>query len=137
MSVLSVWICVLDSAVHPCASLPLTHRAIGNLATADTDSFTFDWGNRMTSATVGRTSVSYAYDGLDTRVSETTGGVTTSYLWDRKSSLPLLVSDGCIRDLHAGGILAEIDAANAARFHLTDALGTVHGLTTPTRAFKT
>jgi RHS repeat-associated protein len=48
--------------------------------------------------------------------------------------LPLLVSDGSSRYLHAGGILAEIDAANAARYHLTDALGSVRGVTDGTGA---
>jgi hypothetical protein len=43
--------------------------------------------------------------------------------------LPLLVDDGSKAYLHADGLLAEIDAANAATYPLGDILGSVRGLT--------
>ena len=58
----------------------------------------------------------------------------TSYLWDRLNELPLLVDDGTKGYLQAGGLLAEIDSSNAALYHLTDALGSVRGLTDGTGA---
>ena len=63
------------------------------------------------------------------RVSATSAGTTTPYVWDRVGELPLLVDDGDMNYLHANGILAEIDQTNAASYHLTDALGSVRGLT--------
>jgi RHS repeat-associated protein len=122
-----------------------TYDAAGNMTAAGTDSFTWDWNSRMTSATVGGTTESFAYDGNDVRVSTTLGGTTTSYVWDRPANgsprtgcscdrengapLPLLVSDGTKQYLHADGLLAEVDAANAATYPLSDVLGSVRGLT--------
>jgi RHS repeat-associated protein len=106
-----------------------TYDAAGNLLSAGSESYGWDWANRLTSATVNGTMTSYSYDGDGVRVSATAGAVTTPYVWDRVGELPLLVSDGTTRYVHAGGILAEIDASNAARFHLTDALSSVRGVT--------
>jgi RHS repeat-associated protein len=79
------------------------------------------------------------------RVGQTTGGVTTSYLWDRPANgsprtgcscnqangapLPLLVDDGFKAYLQDDGLLAEIDGSNVADYPMTDALGSVRGLT--------
>ena len=106
-----------------------TYDAAGNLATAGVDSFTWDWKGRLASATVGGTTATYGYDGTDVRTSETVGGATTSYLWDRANSLPLLVDDGTNGYLHAGGLIAEITGGGTPTYHLTDALGSVRGLT--------
>jgi uncharacterized protein RhaS with RHS repeats len=105
------------------------YDANGNLTSAGSDSFTWDWRNRMTSATVNGTTASYSYAGDDTRSSQTVGSTTTAYLWDRATRLPLLVSDGTLAYLHADGILAEIAFNGARHDHLTDALGSVRGLT--------
>jgi YD repeat-containing protein len=95
------------------------------MLTAGTESYGWDWANRLTSATVNGTTTSYAYDGDGVRVGTTTGGVTTPYVWDRVGELPRMVYDGTTRYLHADGILAEIDATKVPRNHLFDALGSV------------
>jgi RHS repeat-associated protein len=122
-----------------------TYDGAGNLLTAGSDSFTWDYANRMVSSSVAATSATYAYDGDGVRVGQTTGGVTTSYLWDRPANgsprtgcscnqangapLPLLVDDGSKAYLQYDGLLAEIDGSNVADYPLTDALGSVRGLT--------
>ena len=70
------------------------------------------------------------------RVSATSAGTTTPYVWDRVGELPLLIDDGDMNYLHANGILAEIDQTNAASYHLADALGSVRGLTDSTGALS-
>ena len=64
------------------------------MTAALTSTYTWDYANRMTGATVGGTSSTYSYAGDDVRASKTVGGNTTSYLSDRESGLPLLVGDG-------------------------------------------
>jgi RHS repeat-associated protein len=98
------------------------------MTVAGNDSFTWDYANRMTGATVGGTATTYAYAGDGVRASKTVGGNTTSYVWDRESGLPVAVDDGTNRYMHADGLIAEIDGANAARYHLGDALGSVRGM---------
>ena len=85
--------------------------------------------NLVPTATVSGTNVAYTYDGLDTWVEEVTGGVMTNYVRDRAGGLPLLVSDGTKNYLHAGGILAEVGSTGTRLDHLTDALGSVRGVT--------
>jgi len=60
----------------------------------------YDWNNRLSSATVGGTSVSYGYSGDDLRTSRTEGGITESYLWDRLAALPTMVTDGTTQTVH-------------------------------------
>lgn len=109
-------------------SISYTYDNNGNMTAAGTSSYTWDYANRMTGATVGGTSTTYTYAGDDIRASKTVGGNTTSYLWDRESRLPLLVGDGTNWYLHADNLIAEVDNANAAKYHLNDALGSVRGL---------
>jgi RHS repeat-associated protein len=110
-------------------SVSYSHDAAGNVTARGSDTFSWDWRNRLSSATVGSTSTTYTYDGDDVRVRKTVGTTTTTYLWDRQSGLPLLVDDGSRSYLHAGVVQAEIDPMNAATYHLSDALGSVRGLT--------
>ena len=98
-------------------TLNLSYDANGNLTTAGADTYAWDWANRLSSATVGGTTATYAYAGDDARATKTSGGVTTPYLWDRLAGLATLVDDGTQRFLHAGGgVLADIDGANDAAY---------------------
>jgi RHS repeat-associated protein len=63
------------------------------------------------------------------RASKTVGAQTVPYIWDREMGLPLLVDDGDDAYLHAGGVLAGVDDAGVAEYHLADALGSVRGVT--------
>jgi RHS repeat-associated protein len=83
-------------------------------------------GNRLTSATVGGATTSYAYDGDDLRLQKTQGMATTTYLWDRESGLPLSVDDGSTGYVHADGMLEQV-SGSTPRYLLGDALGSVRG----------
>jgi RHS repeat-associated protein len=63
------------------------------------------------------------------RISATTGGVTTTYVWDRESGLPLLLDDGTTAYLHADGLQSQVGAGSAASYPLADALGSVRAMT--------
>ena len=106
-----------------------SYDANGNLTAAGTDSFSWDWNNQLSSATVNGTTTGYTYDGTGNRVSATTGGTTTPDLWDNSSGLPSLVSDGTNTYLQANGVQSATDASNTTSYALTDALGSVRGLT--------
>jgi RHS repeat-associated protein len=97
-----------------------------NVTACGPDSFTWDWRSRLTGATVGGTTASYAYDGDDVRVRKTTGQTTVNYLWDRESGLPLLVDDGTTGYEHADGVQEQI-SGTTGRTLLTDGLGSVRG----------
>jgi RHS repeat-associated protein len=105
-----------------------SHDLAGNLLQAGTDSYTWDWNNRLTGSTVGGTTASYSYDGDDVRVSQTVGGTTSWYVYDRLSGLPLLIDDGTSGYVHAGGVLAQLDGQGNTDWLLDDALGSVRGV---------
>jgi RHS repeat-associated protein len=100
----------------------------------------------MTTSTVGGTATNYAYDGSDIRISATTGGAATPYLWDRacggtcggicggNANVAHLVDDGTNGYLHANGVLAELTTGGGARDYLADGLGSVRGITDTTGA---
>ena len=106
-----------------------SYDAAGNVTGNGTATYTWDWAGRLASVTQGGVTTSYTYDGDDVRVRRTQGVTTTNYVWDRESGLPLLVDDGAHAYLHATGLQGQLDTANAPRYHLTDGLGSVRGLT--------
>jgi len=103
-----------------------TYDADGNLLQAGSDSFAWDHEDRLTQATVGSHTATYAYDGDGVRVGATVDGVPSSYLVDTQAGLPRLVDDGSKAYLHSGGLLGEI--GGGTRYALPDALGSVRGL---------
>jgi RHS repeat-associated protein len=109
----------------------LTYDAAGNVTTTGSSSFSWDWAGRLASATVGGTTSTYTYDGDNTRVAATSGGSTTNYVWDRASSLPLLIDDGTQGYVQTDeGLLEQL--GSAASFTLSDALGSVRSVVSPT-----
>lgn len=59
------------------------------------DSYAFDWANRMTSATVGGPTATFKYAGDDSSLSKIAAGATIPYIWARTGGLPMLL-DGCV-----------------------------------------
>jgi RHS repeat-associated protein len=90
-----------------------------------TDTFGYDWKGRTTSATVGGTSVSYAYTGDDVRAARTQSGTTTTYLWDRTGLLPMLVGDGTTDRVFLEDLVLEEVTISATSYPLTDGLTSV------------
>jgi RHS repeat-associated protein len=83
----------------------------------------------MTSATVGGTTTTYAYDGDNVRTSKTQGSTTTNFLWDRLAGLPDLIGQNDQSYLHADGVTEGIDGSGTATYPLTDGVGSVRGRT--------
>jgi RHS repeat-associated protein len=112
-------------------AISLNYDASGNVVTNGSSSFSWDWAGRLASATVGGTTSTYTYDGESTRVAATSGATTTNYVWDRAASLPLLIDDGTQGYVQTDqGLLEQLGAA--ASFPLTDALGSVRSVVSPT-----
>ncbi|MGI8551874.1 MAG: RHS repeat-associated core domain-containing protein, partial [Dehalococcoidia bacterium] len=105
-----------------------TYDQNGNTLTAGSSAYTWDFANRMTSASAGGTSTSYSYDGEDTRVGKTAGGATTSSFWDREAGPGLLAGDGTTSYLSdTGSMLGQLDGSGTPSYYLGDALGSVRG----------
>ncbi len=66
----------------------------GNLTNRGSDTFAWDYEDRMTSATVGGVTTTFAYRGDGLRHSKTTGGSTTTFTWNVNSGLPVFVVSG-------------------------------------------
>jgi RHS repeat-associated protein len=150
------------SAVSSTSSSPLL-PASTTLASADpanrisqsgSDSFTFDAGGEMTSDTnsQGATqysfdargrllqaalpngqNVTYQYDALGRRISRTTGGITTQYLYDGQDVVREINSDGSTVDyLNGPSIdqkLRQQSSVTGAAYFLQDHLGSTIALT--------
>ena len=109
----------------------LTYDAAGNVTTNGSNTFNWDWAGRLASATVGGITSAYSYDAESTRVAAAIAGSTTNYLWDRASSLPLLLDDGTQGYIQTDqGFLEQL--GSISNFPLTDGLGSVRALTGPT-----
>jgi RHS repeat-associated protein len=105
----------------------------GNLVSAGADTFAWDHDNRLISASVGAHEASYAYDGDGVRTGAEVDEVETDLLVDRGFGLPTIVDDGTNAYLHAEGLVSEVSGTDAT-WALTDALGSVRGLTDGTGA---
>lgn len=110
-------------------TLTYTYDANGNTTAAGANTFTWDFANRMTGATVGGIASAYSYDGDDARVGKTVGGTPTNYVWDREDVLPLMVDDGTNAYLQEDGALAQVNGAGTPEYLLGDAVGSRRGVT--------
>jgi RHS repeat-associated protein len=117
-------------------SVAYTYDDNGNRLTAGSDTYAYDWRNRLTSVTVGGTTVTYTYAGDDLRSTRTVAGVTTTSLWDRESGLPEVIDDGTTVTVQTGdGVQTSIDrATGTAAYPLLDGLGSVRAQTDGTGA---
>src|SRR6185437_8551931 len=73
----------------PASPVSYTYDANGNVTNRGSDTFAWDYENRLTLTTIGGTTTSFTYRGDGLRASQTSGSTTTSYTWDLNSSLPV------------------------------------------------
>ncbi|MEZ4681953.1 MAG: hypothetical protein R2932_47860 [Caldilineaceae bacterium] len=92
---------------RPAGTISYTYDANGNLTVAGSDTYTWDWSDRLVAATVAGNNVSYSYDAFDVRVGATVNGAASNHLWDRQATYPLLVDDGSMAYLHNSGPLTD------------------------------
>jgi RHS repeat-associated protein len=105
----------------PAPSVSYTWDNNGDLTARGSDSFAWDYEDRMTSATVGGTTTTFAYRGDGLRNSRTTGGSTTTFTWDANAGLPVVLDDGNQYVYGAG--LAEMVTGSGTYYYLADGLG--------------
>ena len=106
-----------------------SYDANGNLTAAGSDTFSWDAHNQLTSATVNGSTTDYGYDGTGNQVSRTSNGTTTTNLWDGSNGMAQLVDDGSTSYVQANGAQEAIASGNTTSYPLTDALGSVRGVT--------
>jgi RHS repeat-associated protein len=99
------------------------YDARGNQTSRGSDTFTFDHENRMTAATIGGASSSYVYNGDGVRVTKTAASVTTNYVQDVASKLPMVLQDGTFTYVYGIGLISTTDGAGVQTYRLTDGLG--------------
>ena len=93
----------------------------GNLVERGSDTFAWDYEDRMVSATVNSVTTTFAYRGDGLRDSRTSGMSTTTFTWDINAGLPVVLDDGN-RYLYGAGLEAML-TATASYYYLADGLG--------------
>ena len=83
----------------------------GNLTDRGSDSFSWDAGDRLTSATVSSTTTTFAYNGDGLRNSLTTGGNTTTFTWDVNRSIAQVLDDGSLKYVYGIGRIALVSGS--------------------------
>ena len=82
----------------------------------------------MTAATIPAATSTYTYNGDGVRVSKTAGGVTTNYVQDVASSLPVVLQDGANTYVYGLGLISITDGSGVQTYRLTDGLGSTTDL---------
>ncbi|MGQ9675203.1 MAG: RHS repeat-associated core domain-containing protein [Chloroflexota bacterium] len=110
----------------------------GNQTGRGADTFGWDYENRLISATVNGTSVSYTYRGDGLRHSKTVGSNTISlraealeaeaYTWDVNSGLPVVLQDGAYTYVYGLGLISQTDNSGNQSYFLGNGLGSTEAL---------
>ncbi|MBI4301916.1 MAG: RHS repeat-associated core domain-containing protein [Chloroflexi bacterium] len=101
----------------------------GNQTASGSDTFSWDYENRLTRATVSGSSATYAYRGDSLRHSKTVSGNTTTYTWDVNSSLPVILQDGTFTYVYGHGLISQTDSAGVQSYFLGNGLESTEALT--------
>ncbi len=99
----------------------------GNLLNDGTNTYTYNYANRLVSLTDGVNTYAYVYNGLGDRVQQTENGVVTTYQLDLAAGLTQVLSDGTNTYLY--GINRIGEEGLTWDYYLGDALGSVRQLT--------
>jgi RHS repeat-associated protein len=112
----------LASVDPPAASaISYTWDDNGSLTARGSDTFVWDYEERMTSGTVNSVTTTFAYRGDGLRDSRTTGMATTTFTWDIAAGLPVVIDDGN-RYVYGAGLEAQVSGSNTY-YYLADGLG--------------
>jgi RHS repeat-associated protein len=105
----------------PAAAIDYTWDDNGNLMERGSDTFEWDYEDRMVEATVNSVSTTFAYRGDGLRDSRTVGMTTTTFTWDINSGLPVVLDDGS-QYLYGAGLSAMKQSGDWF-YYLADGLG--------------
>ncbi|MCO5203129.1 MAG: RHS repeat-associated core domain-containing protein [Chloroflexi bacterium] len=93
----------------------------GNLVERGSDTFAWDYEDRMVEATVNSVTSTYAYRGDGLRDSRAVGMTTTTFTWDINAGLPVVLDDGNQYVYGAG--LSAMKQSGDWFYYLADGLG--------------
>jgi RHS repeat-associated protein len=105
----------------------------GNLSARGGDSFSWDYDDRMTSATVNSVTTNFVYRGDGLRNSRAvSGGATTTFTWDIAGGLPVVLDDG--NQYVYGAALTSMKQGGNWYYYLADGLGSTMAVVDSTGA---
>jgi len=119
----------LQSTTGPSGTTNFSYDANGNQTSAGAWTYGFSLAGELTTAGNGTLAASYTYDGGGNRLSSTSGGSTTSYVWDANYALPQLalerdVSGASLRAYTYGLGRVGMTTSTTTAYYSSDALGT-------------
>ncbi len=101
----------------------------GNLVERGSDTFVWDFENRLLEVTVDSTTTAFTYRGDGLRDSRTVGMNTTTFTWDIVAGIPVVIDDGDLRYVYgAHGLIAQKSASDDY-YLLSDGLGSTMAIT--------
>ncbi|MBI5634638.1 MAG: DUF1566 domain-containing protein [Nitrospirae bacterium] len=112
----------------------------GNIAAGSGNTFSFDYANRLTGATVGGTTYSYLYDGFGNRIARTQAGTQTRYVLDINGDMSDVLaetdSSGTIQNyyIYGHGLISKITSGGLRYVYHYDSLGNTVAVTDSTGA---
>ncbi len=118
---------------------PMTYDANGNLLNDGSNAYAWDARNHL-SAISGANAASFVYDPLGRRISKTIGSTTTSFLYDGLNPVQELQSGAPSANMLTGLGIDEYfqrSDASGASSYLTDALGSTLALANPAGGLAT
>jgi RHS repeat-associated protein len=106
----------------PASVINYTWDDNGDLTARGSDSFSWDYEDRMVSATVNSVTTNFTYRGDGLRDSRAvSGGATTTFTWDIGGGLPVILDDGN-QYLYGAGLTAQ-KQSGSWYYYLADGLG--------------
>jgi RHS repeat-associated protein len=104
-----------------------TYDTNGNQTGRGSDTFAWDYENRLTSAIVSGTQTTYTYNGDGLRQTRASGGVTASYIWDVAAKVPMLLQEttgaSTTTYVYGLGLISTTDSSGNQTYYLKDGLG--------------
>ncbi len=104
----------------------------GNQTDRDPDTFEYDHEDRLTEAVTGSVTSTSEYNGDGLRMSLGVDDgtlVTTDFVWDVNSDLPVVLDDGTVQYVYGLGLISATDGSDEQTYYLTDGLGSTTDLT--------
>lgn len=99
----------------------------GNLLSDEVYTYSYDYANRLVGVSGAGLSISYDYNGLGDRLSQTANSVTTQYALDMAAGLTQVLDDETNAYLYGVGRIGE-EQPDGWQYYLGDALGSVRQL---------
>jgi RHS repeat-associated protein len=118
----------LSSVTNSSGTNEFTWDNNGNLLNDGTSSYQYNTANQLVGVIIGNKHISYQYNGLGARVSQTVNDVTTNYVLDQAAGLTQVLSDGSYTYLYGNDRIAQ-QSTSETEYFLTDALGSVRQTT--------